>query len=270
MNYYKFFYVCFLSVLIFNSYKSCFSFGDESQNWRILEVDLSLPKKNNLCLKNNAFKQDLSLYNPPVYKSLERAAYTKMSPQQFKEYFKDEVDEERILNNYEFFAFESFRSFARSLPSYQKFMCSLDEKINNDEAFRARTAQIEGFDYNFFLWWETSGFHDFVKKEAERIRKTNPHGYFDYSSQVPPPIPDDRYAAVFKNTYGTALDCKLHKELHQTRTTMIQLERTFLYNEHVRLVAPVVHHLAARAKAEKNLTTAWELSKLCRTVTSVV
>ncbi len=44
---------------------------------------------------------------------------------------------------------------------------------------------------------------------------------------VPPPIPGDRYADVFKNTYGTMQDYELHKELHQTRTTMIELERKF-------------------------------------------
>jgi hypothetical protein len=276
---YNFFCLSFLWTLAFNFYQPCFSLPSDPLDLKIPDwyISMSLdslysnPASNKgiQFRKNRAPKHTGSSYNPPVYKSLERAVSAKMSPQQFKEYFKDEVDEERILSNYEFFASEGFRVFARSLPSYEKFICCLNEKIKKNKAFKKSTAFIEGFDYSFFLWWENSGFHKFVENEAEKIRKNNP-GYFDYSSHVPPPIKEDRYAAIFKNTYGTELDCKLHKELHQTRTTMIQLERTFPYNYHLQYVGPLVHYLAARAKAEKNSTTAWELSKFCRTVTSVV
>ena len=274
----KFFCLSFIYVLIFNFYKPCFSLPSDPldskrSDWYIsmpLDLVYSNPPSNNdnHFERNSVLKYGTSSYNPP-YNPHERVVYANMAPHQFKKYFENELDEGRILKNYELYAYEGFRSFVRTLPSYQKFMLSLDEKIKNDKSFRTNTTYMPGFSNSFSPWKKKSGFHDFVHDEAEKIRKNNP-GYYDYSSQVPPPIQGDRYAAVFKNTYGTMRDCELHKELHQTRTSMIQLERTFPYNDHVQFVAPLVHYLAARAKAEKNSATAWELSKFCRTITSVV
>jgi hypothetical protein len=122
----------------------------------MLEVDVSLPKKKNLSLRNNESKEEISFYNSPVDKTVERARYARMSPQQFKEYFENEVDEARILEKYELFASQGFRVFARSLPSYEKFICCLSEKIKKDASLKKSTAFVEGFDYSFFLWWENS------------------------------------------------------------------------------------------------------------------
>jgi filamentous hemagglutinin len=105
---------------------------------------------------------------------------------------------------------------------------------------------------------------------SSRTQSTCNTRAFDYSSRLPPPIPGDHYADVFKNTYGTMQDYELHKELHQTRTKIIELERKFPHCDHVRFVAPVVHHIAARAKAESDSTKARDLSKFCQTITSVI
>lgn len=77
---------------------------------------------------------------------------------------------------------------------------------------------------------------------------------------------DDLYFLEFSNTYGTQLDCQLHKELCEVRSAVDQLARNFPENEHVLNLAPVVHLYAAYAKTEENPFFAFELADFCRTV----
>ena len=112
-------------------------------------------------------------------------------------------------------------------------------------------------------------------RSAERIKAINrtrsQRGRcFDYSSQVHRFNAEDLYAKEFNNTHGTQIDCQLHKELYQSRSAMMQLERTYFYNHHIHIIAPIVHSYAAQAKIEKNPLTAFKLSDFCHTVTQVL
>lgn len=93
---------------------------------------------------------------------------------------------------------------------------------------------------------------------------------FDYAASVPALVNNDAYASVFENTYGTQLDQQLHKELYQSRLAMIDLEQKFPQNAHVRLIAPNIHHLAAQAKINTNITTAFTLADFCHDITQTL
>lgn len=93
---------------------------------------------------------------------------------------------------------------------------------------------------------------------------------FDYSSQVYHFDANDPYAAVFSKTYGTPLDCQIHKELSQTRSMMMRLEHDFSGSHHVQIIAPAVHRLAAQAKQEPKPEKAFGLSDFCYVLTKIV
>jgi len=107
---------------------------------------------------------------------------------------------------------------------------------------------------------------------ARALEKTrnNPDAYFDYASHVPRVNGYDKYADVFSKTYGAALDCQLHMELCETRNAMIDLECNSPQNFRIKIIAPVVHHLAAQAKCEHNVYAAFELLDICYALTNVI
>ena len=232
---------------------------------------------------------------------------------------QEEAAEYDILNNYEWYALEDFRAYARTLPCYEEFICLLHDKIKNDKSFRKKTAHIRGFNYSFSWGTEKSGFHDFIRDEARKIINTknkkivpkqgggllvdidnveslvkycntttqnlyennrlaerikaigvtrNQYGKrFDYSSQVHRFNAEDHYAKEFNNTCGTQLDCQLYKELYQSRSAMMQLERMYSHNHHIQVIAPIIHYYAAQAKIEKNPLAAFKLSDFCHSIT---
>jgi len=67
--------------------------------------------------------------------------------------------EKEIFNNFELFAYESFRIYARGLPGYNDFILELDRQIKNDKRIRKKTACVPGFSYEFSVRSEKSGFH---------------------------------------------------------------------------------------------------------------
>ena len=93
---------------------------------------------------------------------------------------------------------------------------------------------------------------------------------FDYASQVSRLDYNDKYTVIFSQTYGTPLDCQLHKELCQTRSMMMQLERDFSQSYHVQIFAPIVHGLAAQAKTEQSPSKAFVLSDFCYDFAQIV
>jgi hypothetical protein len=113
-----------------------------------------------------------------------------------------------------------------------------------------------------------------TSRSAERIdainqtQKNNAKS-FDYSQQVAHLNADDP-DAIFRNTFGTQLDCQLHKELCQTRSSMRHLERTYHNSPHVQILAPVVYRYTAQAKKESSPLVAFELSNFCHTITQVL
>jgi|SRR3990172_847371 len=111
-----------------------------------------------------------------------------------------------------------------------------------------------------------------IKDRIQAIKMTKEKGSrcFDYTSMVPTFNVDDIYFLEFSNTYGTHLDCQLHKELHQTRDIIHQLTRTFPENEHILHIAPIVHLYAAYAKTENDPYFAFELADFCRVVTQML
>ncbi len=259
--------------------------------------------------------------------------------------FQSLPQEYSFLCQFELFAYQDFRSHARTLPCYEDFMIELQSKINSDKKFREETECVPGFKNSFSLWGKKkSEFHNFVQAEANRIKeqriiqkqqaeaakakredeakaaelkrqqdnqpricitdhaalerlrtrftqnnvsqeqkkRNQQRGFalsrtlsrkgacYNYSSQVPPASPNDTYAPIFSNTYGTPLDCQLHQELCQTRSTMTQLEYDFPQSQHVQAIAPMVHHLAVKAKVEKAPDVAFEISDFCYELTQVV
>jgi hypothetical protein len=87
---------------------------------------------------------------------------------------------------------------------------------------------------------------------------------FNYRDQVPTAIIPIHYSLFFLNTYGTAVDRQLHKELIETCNTMTQLVQD--YHEHdLRIInlAHEVYSLAARAKQERRVNKAFEMSDDC-------
>ena len=111
-----------------------------------------------------------------------------------------------------------------------------------------------------------------MAERIDAINKTrdNNGAYFDYSAHVTDVSLDDPDIKIFQNKYGTYLDCQLHKELCQARNTMRQLEYAYPKSAHVRTLAPVVYHYTIQAKTEKSLSTAFELSDFCHTITQVL
>ena len=103
----------------------------------------------------------------------------------------------------------------------------------------------------------------------EQTRKQNGR-CFSYIAQAPQLNSHDPDIKTFQNTYGTHLDCQLHKELCHTRNTMHQLERTHSHNPHVQILAPVVYRYTTQAKNEHCPLTAFELSDFCHTITQVL
>ncbi|MFA6263727.1 MAG: hypothetical protein WCW33_04130 [Candidatus Babeliales bacterium] len=91
----------------------------------------------------------------------------------------------------------------------------------------------------------------------------------DYSSHVPPVSADDKYTEAFSNTYGTPLDCQLHKELCCIRSEVSELECKYSHDAHVQIIAPVIHRFAARAKVEQSPTLAFGISDFCHDLTQV-
>ena len=92
-----------------------------------------------------------------------------MSENDFCRMFQGATDKTAILENYELYAFEGFKDYARGLSGYKEFIQSLKDKIQNDKKFRKQTANVSGFEYSFFLWKEKSGFHDFINEELCRV-----------------------------------------------------------------------------------------------------
>ncbi|MBY0353296.1 EndoU domain-containing protein [Candidatus Babeliales bacterium] len=316
-------------VFLIISFSVPYLFGTPATN--LPELHFTYPeKKNTYGIRTGSTEPSLWQNLPTNQNIIARINLAHMSPTDFEQAFQNEPNKKDILNDYKLYAFSAFRAYARSLPCYNEFMLSLQEKINNDKKFRKRTAHVEGFKYSFSFWSEKSGFHDFVNTEANNIRnnlqatqqqrpaqikkyylnvdnqnelealtqnwierihlqpedfiknrlidRTNalrqthnrPEERFDYSSQVPSTKANDKYAAVFKQTYGTALDCQLHKELCQTRNAMFELEHNFDKNYHVEIIAPAVHHLAAQAKTEQCASIAFQLADFSHALTQLV
>jgi hypothetical protein len=92
----------------------------------------------------------------------------------------------------------------------------------------------------------------------------------NYASHVPPVSADDKYADAFSNTYGTPLDCQLHKELCHIRKEVFDLEHAYHRDTHVQIIAPVIHRFAARAKVEQSPSVAFGLSDFCHDLTWVM
>ena len=103
----------------------------------------------------------------------------------------------------------------------------------------------------------------------DQTRKYNGN-CFNYASQVSHLKLDACDEKVFQNTYGTHLDCQLHKELCQTRSTMRHLESTYSRDLRVQILAPVVYRYTAQAKNEKCPLVAFELADFCHTITQVL
>ncbi len=93
---------------------------------------------------------------------------------------------------------------------------------------------------------------------------------FDYSSRVAPLNLSDSCPKEFQNTYGTELDCQLHRELCHIRNTMSNLEQTYAGNVHVETLAPIVYDYTIQAKCEQSALLAFELTDLCHTITQVL
>lgn len=103
----------------------------------------------------------------------------------------------------------------------------------------------------------------------EQTRKQNSR-CFSYIAQAPQLNSHDPDIKTFQNTYGTHLDCQLHKELCHTRNKMYHLERTYMHDPHVQILAPVVYRYTAQAKNEHCPLVAFELSDFCHTITQVL
>jgi len=111
---------------------------------------------------------------------------------------------------------------------------------------------------------------DFSKRLIERIQaiektRQDLDFCFDYSSYIPQLKKSfcDQDLALFNNTVGTYLDCQLHKELLQTKNTLVEFQDAFSHNFHAGIIAPVVDSLVAQAKAEHKISQAFELSDIC-------
>jgi|GEM_PF-1236035 len=122
---------------------------------------------------------------------------------------------------------------------------------------------------------KTSQKNDFYKRLTERLdaidkTRDNNSVCFDYSSHVTHLNINDPDIKIFQNTYGTYLDCQLHKELCQTRNTIRNLEQIYSHSTHVHALAPIIYHYTTQAKTEKSLAFAFKLSDFCHTITQIL
>ena len=283
-----------------------------------------------------------------TYDPIEKTILRKISPAEFQDMFQSTSNDTELIKHLELFADQDFLANVRTFYCYDSVILNLKTKIDYDKTFRNKTKNIPGFTYKHFLWWEKSGFHDFINHESKRIKskrahetykrrqqektarkqkkehefrqkyclhtdntqeldalsksykeralaafqaknldvstrllerakaiektRQNPNLCFEYSSHVShlKDSAHDKYADAFNKTFGTHLDCQLHKELCETRNAVIQLQQDRPRNFHTTIIAPVVHHLAAQAKTEQNPAAAFELSDICHTITHVI
>ncbi len=109
-------------------------------------------------------------YNQPDYcTNQNKTYYASLSPQDFQHAFQHTSNANEILNQYQLYAFENFLTFARTLPEYEAYILALHKKIQSNKTFKKQTACMPYFSYSFSLRHETSGFHDFIAAEAQRI-----------------------------------------------------------------------------------------------------
>ena len=105
---------------------------------------------------------------------------------------------------------------------------------------------------------------------AIECTKSQNNKCFNYKSHVPALSFSDQYSDAFNNTFGTALDYQLHKELCNIRNTIHILEVQFPHNNHVNVIAPIIHDCAAQAKKEKQIKKAFELADFCHAITNIL
>jgi len=232
--------------------------------------------------------------------------YTNLTVKDFQQLFNN-ANEYDVLSNYHLYAFKNFHAFAQTLPSYSDFICALHNEIKNNKQARQNTGCIPGFEYQFGLHGEKSGFHDFISEQTyihgnkpvmERLQRewSYRHAYaddytkkfltnrikatqkttlqqgrcHDYSSNTPKlKIKKDEYKNLFKNMWGTALDCQLHTELCEIRNRAYQLGHQY-NNSHAQTLEIIIHTHAAQAKQEKCLMTAFELADICHALTTIL
>jgi hypothetical protein len=104
------------------------------------------------------------------HNSRDRYHFICFSVADFQRFFSN-TPEKEILEYYELFSLQNFRTYAQNLNGYNQFILFLDAKIKQDKHFKKQTAFVPGFDYKFGLWSEKSGFHDFITAQASEIRK---------------------------------------------------------------------------------------------------
>lgn len=94
-----------------------------------------------------------------------------ISPSDVGDALKNVPSEYLILCNLDLFAYEEFVEYARTLPCYEDFMTALKDHIDHCKKFRKKTRNVPGFNFGHSLLKKKSGFHKFLAREVNRIKK---------------------------------------------------------------------------------------------------
>lgn len=104
--------------------------------------------------------------------------------------------------------------------------------------------------------------------EALKRTQASNSACHDYASEVTSRGPNDDYAEVFANCYGTSLDKQLHEELCTSRATMARVQADYPGVQQIQSLSPMVNHFAALAKEQSNPEVAFHLSDVCYYLTN--
>jgi hypothetical protein len=134
---------------------------------KILPINKS-DNHNNYGLKfeiNEGTKTPTQYYNSGHFTGEGTSLYDKPN-NYFQDAYQNSSIENNILNYHECYANQNFLSYARTLPHYNEHILDIHKRIKKGEEFI-----VSGFKQWFCLWWGGNEFHDFVKKEANRIKE---------------------------------------------------------------------------------------------------
>lgn len=229
-------------------------------------------------LSNSSHQSSLNYY---IYYGLE----------DFKILFKNTPNND-VLCYYELYHYSAFCNYARLLPEYNDFMRELHGRIKTDKKFRKRTIHISGFPSSHGFRSSTSGFHDFVNKEVQRIeqlelqkeieslyyktrdlwhdwsiRQKNISNNIDVNERL-----DARISAVeqWRNGNHNALQNQICIEASEIQSRVTELEKNYSHDCYVKILTPVVRACVAQAVKETCPIFAFQLTDFSYAVTDVL